>query len=156
MKKILKVIAVLSAFTLIFTSCGKKKGNDGEGSDSSKTKQEQKLEETERKDKKDKNEDKKGKKESKKGENKKSDGKKSDEGSNAKKNEKSDEGMFLGMTDSNFIVIFSKSESRDINFKIDPSLDFVNSDIEPGQKVNYRYTVSETDEKTITFIEAAK
>lgn len=152
MKKILKVIAVLSAFTLIFTSCGKKKGSDGEGSDGSKTKQEQKLEETEKKDKKDK----KDKSESKKGENEKSDGKKSDEGSNAKENEKSDEGMFLGMTDSNFIVIFSGSESRDISFKIDPSLDFVSSDIELGQKVNYRYIVSETDEKTITFIEAAK
>lgn len=149
MKKILKVIAVLSAFTLIFTSCGKKKGNDGEGSDGSKTKQEQKLEETEKKDKKDKNE-------SKKGENEKSDGKKSDEGSNAKENEKSDTGMFLGMIDSNFIVIFSGSESRDISFKIDPSLDFENSDIELGQKVNYRYIVSETDEKTITFIEAAE
>ena len=67
-----------------------------------------------------------------------------------------DKGMFLGMDDSNFVVIFSSSEKKDVHYKIAPSLNFKDSDIELGEAVSYRYTVSKTDEKTITYIEAVK
>ena len=73
-----------------------------------------------------------------------------------KENEKEDKGMFLGMDDSNFVVIFSSEEKKDVHYKIASSLNFKDSDIELGAAVTYRYTVSETDEKTITFIEAVK
>lgn len=67
-----------------------------------------------------------------------------------------DKGMFLGMDDSNFVVIFSSEEKKDVHYKIAPSLNFKDSDIELGSAVKYRYTVSKTDEKTITHIEAVK
>lgn len=152
MKKIIKVLALTAAFMLMFSSCGKKKNDNKNSSASPSEKQEQQLNES--------GENKKPSDE--KSENKSSsdknntETKKEDKKTSANKNEKSDTGMFLGMDDSNFLVIFSASEKKDVHFKIDPSLNFQDSDIELGSPVNYRYTVSETDEKTLTFIEAAK
>lgn len=73
-----------------------------------------------------------------------------------KDGETEDKGMFLGMDDSNFVVIFSSLEKKDVHYKIAPSLNFKDSDIELGSAVKYRYTTSKTDEKTITHIEAVK
>ena len=73
-----------------------------------------------------------------------------------KADEKEDKGMFLGMDDSNFVVIFSSAEKKDVHYKIAPSLNFKDIDIELGGAVEYRYTVSPTDEKTLTYIKAVK
>lgn len=71
-----------------------------------------------------------------------------------KAEEKEDTGMFLGLDDSNFVVIFATSEKKDVHYKIDSSVNF--DDIELGAAVKFRYVTSETDTKTITYIEAVE
>ena len=89
-------------------------------------------------------------------ENKEEKGKENKAEVSVKDKESEDQGMFLGMDDSNFVVIFSSLEKKDVHYKIAPSLNFKDSNIELGSAVKYRYTVSKTDEKTITHIEAVK
>lgn len=63
-------------------------------------------------------------------------------------------GMFLGQTDSNFVVIFTVKENKDIQYKIGKDVNI--DEIELGAAVDFKYTVSETDEKTLTYIKPRK
>ena len=147
MKKIFKILALTAALMIVFSGCEKKKDNGKKEDEKPEVKQEQKIDENDGKENKNSDNEKDTEKD-------KKEASENSENTAENKNEKTDSGMFLGMSDSNFLVIFSATDKKDVYFKIDPSLNFENSDIEIGTAVNYRYTVSETDEKTITFIEA--
>ena len=67
----------------------------------------------------------------------------------------SGKGLFLGMDDSNFLVIFMSDENgspKEYRFAIDRSLNFENSDVEIGDSVSFEYITDSKDTKTITKI----
>ena len=67
----------------------------------------------------------------------------------------SGKGLFLGMDDSNFIVIFMSDESgspKEYRFAIDRSINFENSDVQIGDNVSFEYIKDSKDTKTITKI----
>ncbi len=71
---------------------------------------------------------------------------------------KSAKGLFLGMDDSNFLVIFMDDGSgtpKDCRFTIDRSLNFENSDVEIGDSVEFEYETDSKDTKTIVKISKA-
>lgn len=70
-------------------------------------------------------------------------------------NKESGKGLFLGMDDSNFIVIFMSDESgspKEYRFAIDRSINFENSDVQIGDNVSFEYITDSKDTKTITKI----
>ncbi len=72
---------------------------------------------------------------------------------------KSAQGLFLGMDDSNFVVIFMDDGSgtpKDNRFAIDRSLNFENSDVEIGDSVSFEYVTNSKDTKTIVKISRTK
>ena len=72
-----------------------------------------------------------------------------------KNNKESGKGLFLGMDDSNFLVIFMSDENgspKEYRFAIDRSLNFENSDVEIGDTVSFEYMIDSKDTKTITKI----
>lgn len=67
-------------------------------------------------------------------------------------NKESGKGLFLGMDDSNFIVIFMSDESgspKEYRFAIDRSINFENSDVQIGDNVSFEYITDSKDTKTI-------
>ncbi len=81
--------------------------------------------------------------------------KKNEETKKEEKTIKSGKGLFLGMDDSNFLVIFMSDENgtpKEYRFAIDRNLNFENSDIEIGDSVNFEYETDSKDTKIITKI----
>lgn len=134
MKKFIKITAVIAAVSLIFCGCGKKNKDKDENKNTNTNTE---ITDTNN------------------NENKEDGGKVSESGNKAenKNEEKEGTGLFLGMDDSNFAVIFV--ESKDVHFKIADSLDLVNSPVNIGDSVKFTYSEN-GGEKTLITIEKAQ
>lgn len=131
MKNILKIMGILLGLSILFAGCGKKTVELPKVPDNQEVNQTEVSKEEEKKEEeKEKEEDKEV----------------------VVPSTETDMGVFLGMSDSNFAVIFSQSQKKDVYYAVDRKLNIEKSDVEIGDAVNYTYTTDEKDAKTITSI----
>lgn len=130
MKNIFKFLGIMLILTVLFTGCGKKTVEFQKVPDKTEVKQQEEKEPIQ--------EDEKDEKEN--------------ETEVVVSSTETDKGVFLGMSDSNFAVIFSQSQKKDVYYAVDRKLNLENSDVEIGDAVSYTYTTDEKDAKTITSI----